>query len=235
MYRFNKQILLTAALLLTLTACGGGGGGGGGNSTTPTDPTTVFSLFPSGYFSAGYNETYTFTGTDTGGGVFTGSYSIQTQTQSAINGVPAIPFAVSLQLNNTASGAFISSIGTGYYSTDTTNPENLGFTSTTFGTTTVSATTTVLPTTATIGSFGSIGTYIDNTGDTDVDTWRLDDGGNGNAKLVFSTTTTDQFGTISFTSEESYLIAPNGNRISIAFRLFDTNAGITINLSGNKN
>jgi hypothetical protein len=229
-----RYILISVFTIFTISGCGGGGGG---NSTTPTDPTTVFSLFPSGYFSAGYNETYTFTGTDTGGGVFTGSYSIQTQTQtqSAINGVPAIPFAVSLKLNNTASGAFISSIGTGYYSTDTTNPENLGFTSTTFGKTTVSATTTVLPTTATIGSFGSIGTYIDNTGDTDVDTWRLDDGGNGNAKLVISTTTTDQFGTISFTSEESYLIAPNGNRISIAFRLFDPNAGITINLSGNKN
>jgi len=227
-----RYILLSAFSIFMISACGGGGGG---SSSTPTDPATVFSLFPSGYFSTGYSESYTLTGTDTAGGVFTGSYSIQTQAQSTFNGVPAIPFAVSLQLNNTASGAFVSAIGTGYYSTNTASPENLGFTNTTFGTTTVSATTTALPTTATIGSFGSIGTYVDSAGDTDVDTWRLDDGGNGNAKLVISTTTTDQFGTVTSTSEESYIINSNGNRVSIAFRLFDTSSGITISLSGNKN
>ncbi len=228
-----RYILISTFVIFTLSACGGGGGGG--SNTAPTNPTTVFSLFPSGYFSVGYSESYTLTGTDTAGGVFTGSYLIQTQTQSTFNGVPAIPFDVSLQLNNTASGAFVSAIGTGYYSTNATNPENLGFTNTTFGTTTVSATTTALPTTASIGSFGSIGTYTDSAGDADVDTWRLDDGGNGNAKLVIFTTTTDQFGTVTSTSEESYLINSSGNRISIEFRLFDTSSGITISLSGNKN
>ena len=186
--KFKYYIFIAIVTIFSLSGCGGGG-----SSTTPTDPNTVFSLFPSAYFTLGYSESYTLTGTDTGGGVFTGSYSIQTQSQSTFNGNPAIPFAVSLQLNNTASGAFVTAIGTGYYSTTISNLHNLGFTNTTFGTTTVSASTTALPTTATIGNFGSVGTYTDSAGDTDVDTWRLDDGGNGNAKLVFSTTTTDQF------------------------------------------
>lgn len=195
-----RYALISAFSIFMISACGGGGGG---SSTTPTNPATVF---PSGYFSTGYSESYTLTGTDTAGGVFTGSYSVQTKSQTTFNGVPAIPFDVLLQLNNTASGAFVSAIGTGYYSTNTASPENLGFTNTTFGTTTVSATTTPLPTTATIGGFGSIGTYTDSAGDTDVDTWRFDDGGNGNAKLVISTTTTNQFGTVTSTSEASYII-----------------------------
>ena len=41
MYRFNKQIWLTAVLLLTLTltACGGGGGGGGSGGAGTSTPT----------------------------------------------------------------------------------------------------------------------------------------------------------------------------------------------------
>ena len=55
--------------ILVLLACvlvGCGGGGGGGSSSTPAD--TTFMLFPAGYFSAGYQESFTFTGSDTNGG-----------------------------------------------------------------------------------------------------------------------------------------------------------------------
>jgi hypothetical protein len=42
MYRFNKQIWLTAVLLLTLTACGGGGGGDTVVTTSATTSVDVF-------------------------------------------------------------------------------------------------------------------------------------------------------------------------------------------------
>ncbi len=213
-----------------ISACGGGGGG-----STPTDPSAVFSLFPSGYFSNGYSEGYTLTGTDTAGGKYTGSYSIQTQEQSTFRGQPAIPLAALLQLNNTASGAFLSVKSTRFYSTNTSIPEYLGFTNTTFGTTTVSATTNPFPSTAKIGSFGSIGTYTNSAGYTDVATWKLEDGGNGKAKLVILETTSDQVGKLTSTSEEIYTINVNGKRLSVTFRLFDVASGTTINLSGNKN
>jgi hypothetical protein len=45
MYRFKKQIWLTAALLLTLTACGGGSGGSGGSGDTNNAPSTQTGVF----------------------------------------------------------------------------------------------------------------------------------------------------------------------------------------------
>ena len=195
----------------------------------PTDPNTVFQLFPPGYFSVGYSKTTNFTGTDTGGGVFTATASVQTQAQTTFLGQPAIPQLVQIQLTNTATGAFVSNIGTGYWSTSATDRRILGFSDS--SSTTVSATTTAIPQTAKIGDFGVVGTYTDNAGDVDVDSWRLDDGGNGRAKLVLLSTGTDQFGTLIISSTSTDLIDTSGNAISEEIKIFFADIDITLTLN----
>lgn len=223
---------LVFILVSSLAACGGETNEN--NIANPTDPNTVFQLFPSGFLSNGYSEFYTLSGSDTAGGTHTGNYSLQTQSQSVFNGEAAIPFAVLLQITNTQTGAFGSSSGYGYYSTSLNDLRNLGYESTTTGEMTVSATTTAIPLTGKINDFGDTGIYIDSTGERDVDTWQLSDGGNGRAKLTFYGTSTDQFGVTLSTSEETYLIDPDGTRISIEFRIYYPGSGITLTLSGNK-
>ena len=220
-----RKLALIGSIVF-LTSCGGGGGG---SNSVPTDPNTIFQLFPPGFFSVGFSETTNFTGTDTGGGVFTATASVQTQAQTTFLGQPAIPQLVQIQLTNTATGAFISDTGTGFWSTSATDRRNLGFSNS--SSTTVSATTTAIPQTAKIGDFGDVGTYTDNAGDVSVDSWRLDDGFNGRAKLVVLSTETDQFGTLITSSTTTDLIDTSGNVISEEIKIFFADVGITLTLN----
>jgi DNA-binding CsgD family transcriptional regulator len=67
MYRFNKQIWLTAALLLTLTACGGGGGG---DTVVTTSATTSFDVFDGAAIGCSVSSDAT-TATEVGDGAYT--------------------------------------------------------------------------------------------------------------------------------------------------------------------
>jgi len=172
-----------------------------------------------------------FTGTDTAGGVWSGTFSEQTQSQSTFLGQPAIPVLGQIQLTNSANGAVLSNIGTSYWSTSASDRRYLGY-SDTFSTT-ASATTTAIPETAKIGDFGVVGTYTDNTGSVDVQSWRLDDGGNGLAKIVQLSTEKDQFGNLETSSTTTTLIDTSGRPISQTLVLFFADIGETLTLTGN--
>ena len=64
MYRFNKQIWLTAALLLTLTACGGG------DTVVTTSATTSVDVFDGAAIGCSVSSDGT-TATEVGDGAFT--------------------------------------------------------------------------------------------------------------------------------------------------------------------
>ena len=138
--KINRLIL---TLALVGTALVSVGCSSGGDAPPATDPNTVFQLFESGSFTAGYTETANFTGTDTAGGVWNGTISNQTQAQSTFLGQPAIPILAQLQLTNTANGAVISNIGTAYWSISASDRRYLGYSDS--STTTVSATTAAIP------------------------------------------------------------------------------------------
>jgi len=218
-----KHLLLVFAVL-AIASCGGG------SNFVPTDPNTVFQLLPTGYFTDGYSKTTNFTGSDSAGGVHTATLSEQTQAQTTFFGEPAIPVLGQIQLTNTVTGAFVSNVGTEYYSISASDRRFLGYSDS--SSTTVSATTSAIPQTAKIGDFGSIGTYTDNVGDVDVTSWRLDDGGSGRAKMVALSTETDQFGTLTVSSTTTTLIDTSGNVISQEIVIFYADIGVTLTLNG---
>jgi hypothetical protein len=222
--------LALAIVVFTLAACGGGSGGGG-SDFEPTDPNTVFQSFPAGYFTEGRSSTQNCTGSDTAGGKFTAVFSGQTQAQTTFLGTPAIPILGQLQLTNTATNAFVSTIGTSYATTSAVDRRYLGYSDST--TTTVSATTFAIPQTVKIGDFGNIGTYTDNVGNVDVQSWRVDDGGSGRAKLVVLSTEDDQFGSLENSSVTTDLIDTGGNVISEVIEIFFADLGVTLTLNCN--
>lgn len=216
---------LTLFALILIQGCSSSGD----DSSYATDPNAVFQLFESGYFTAGYTSTLNFTGTDTAGGVWSGTFSKQTQSQSTFLGQPAIPILVQVQLTNSANGAVLSNIGTSYWSTSASDRRYLGYSDS--YSTTVSATTTAAPETAKIGDFGAVGTYTDNAGSVGVHSWRLDDGSNGLAKIVQLSTEKDQFGNLETSSTTTSLIDTSGNTISGTLVLFFADIGETITLT----
>lgn len=220
----NKYLVLFALILIQ------GCSSGGGDSTSPADPNTVFQLFSFGNFTAGHTETINLTGTDDAGGVYTGVISSQTQAQSTFLSVPAIPILSQLQLTNTANGGFVSNIGTSYFSPSASDRHYLGFSDSI--TTTVSSITTAIPQTAKIGDFGVIGTYTNNAGEVDVQSWRLDDGGNGRGKVVQLSTERDQSGNLFLSTTSSTIIDTSGNTISRQLVIFNVDANVTVTLNG---
>lgn len=205
----------------------------------PTDATLSFQLFPITYFLNIYDEIYTLHGSDNLGNSLSASNHFQTGPQITFNGEPAISVS-HMQLINDYTGT--SDVGVrgeffGHinYSINKQDLRVLGFNNTVTGTTTVSATTTAIPVAALIGESGDIGTYIDDAGETITCDWRLIDGGNGRAKLIFTYITNNQNGDLLFTREESYLINQIGERTSLELVLHATSSGSTLNFSGTRN
>jgi len=224
-----KKYLILFALIL-IQGCGGGDNATYVPSDVPTDPDTVFQLFETGYFTEGYTVTTNYTGSDTSGGNYTGTYSKQTLAESTFLGQPAIPILSELQITNTTTGASASAVGTEYFTPLATDRHYLGYSG---DTTTVSATTSAIPQTAKIGDFGDVGTYTDNAGYIDVQTWRLDDGGNGTADAVIQSHETDQFGNPTSSSIETVKIDENGNRLSSKIVIYYADIDITVTLNSN--
>lgn len=207
-----------------------GCGGGSGSNFEPTDPNTVFNLFPPSYFTS-YSSSYNFTGSDTAGGRFTGTFSAQTLSPTTFLGEAAIPILGLLELINTVTNAQVSSTATVYFSDTPNDRRYLGSSSSL--TTTVSATTYPIPETALIGDFGLIGTYTDNAGDTTEESWRLDDGGSGTAIFVKLSTTTDQYNDLVTSTTTRDKIATNGSVISESLSVYYADLDVTLTLNSN--
>jgi len=204
----------------TSTAVNPGGG-------APTNTTIDFNLFPPNFFN-GYNVATSLVGTDNIGLTYTGSISEKTLTPSVFLSKSSIPLETKIEFR-ASNGGFADALINTHYSSDPNNRELLGVDG---DIVTVSANTTVIPETAKIGDSGMIGTYVDSRGFETSLSWRLDDGQNGNAKLVLLNNTNDQLGTLDNTVSTSYLIQPNGNRISIELITFNINVNIEVTLNG---
>ena len=222
-----KKYLVLFALIL-IQGCSSGGG----DSTAPIVPDTVFQLFEAGSFTDGFKETWNVTGTDTEGGVWSGVIDEETQAEVTFNSQPAIPILTLVQLTNSSSGGSIDDLSADFWSTSASDRRYLGFSD--LSSVTASATTTAIPETAKIGDSGAVGTYVDNAGSVEVVSWRLDDGGNGQAKVVQLVTEKDQAGILVSSSTTTTLIDTSGNAISKTLEIYTVNTGETLTLVLNK-
>lgn len=227
--RILPKILNLFILFLVLTGCVDSG-----ERFNPTDPDTVFTLFPSDYFTIGYRETYDLSGFDNNAITQLGVFSVEPRPQLIFNGELSIPVLITFQVTDTLSGSFSITTNTEYFSTDPNDRRNLGFTNTLTGIPPLSAPPAAIPAAAKIGDSGAIGTYIDVLGNETIKSWQLADGGDGRARLVFFSTERDSFGFRLSSIEERYLIEQNGERISVSLRFFNANSILTLSLSGDK-
>jgi hypothetical protein len=216
----------TLSIILLLVCCGGGGGGG--SSATPE--ATTFMLFPNGYFSAGYQESFNLTGSDTVGGKYTGTFLFKTESPTTFNGEQAIPVSELISATLTGENATETQTGTDYYSDNANSRVDLGFENDTEGTTSIGISLSPIPQTASIGDFGDIGTYPLSNGNTETSNWRLTQAGNGLANLIETSTITDSTGNTISTTEITNVIDTDGNCHSITVVFYLENTG-TVTLS----
>ena len=115
-YMFSKfKIILAVTTLSSLVACGGGGGGGSTAPTGPVASTNTFNI-KSGYsalVSAGYNKTFTLSGSCTGSFVINQGAA---STSTTFNGSPSVSGTrlSTITLSN-CTPALISETSTNYY------------------------------------------------------------------------------------------------------------------------
>jgi hypothetical protein len=224
----NYTVLL---VLIFLQACSGGG-----DSVAPTAPVTpvpatpdtVFHLFEADYFTAGFTKAVNYAGTDTAGETWSAVISEQTKPQSTFLGQAAIPIFLKVELTNITAGSGTISTGHNYWSASASDRRYLGYSGVS---TTADATTMAIPETARIGNSGSIGTYTDNALAVDVQSWRLEDGGNDLANFVQTSTLKNQSGTLEISSTTTTLIDTSGKTISQTIVLFFSNTGNTLTLT----
>lgn len=221
-------------LLVSLMACSGGGGGGSSTpAPTPTSTNIPFQLFPTGYFSNGYTETYQLSGSDNVGDTFTGTLTSTTQAQTTYASQAAIPVQSVITITNTQNQASFTDTGNEYYSTDPANLMYFGYTDA--GDVFTYASLNVIPQTAMIGASGDYGTYTGSgtaTGYNDTISWKLTNANNGLANVVVTDSTF--FGsTLDSSTTFTYVIDQQGNRQRVTVAIYDVNSGVTITLTGN--
>jgi len=211
------QIFIISMPIL-LTACGGGGG-----DSPPPDPNaTTFKFFPDGFFVNGYREEFDFNGTmvdaDTNAqlDVFTFNQVITTQPEGVFNLASVIP-VLDLREIGFSNETSTQATETFYYSIDQNDRRFNGKIITLFGiTTTITAvSTSPIPETVNIGDSGTFGTYLDNFGSRYIFSWDIEDAGNNQARLTWTTNieNTANDNPIS-ESEDIFIIDANGNRLS---------------------
>ena len=227
---YDKYKLFGTLTLLALLISGCGGGGTStntGSGKNPTDTNLSFKLFPDNYF-VNYDVAANLAGSDNKGNTYTGSIAENTLPETVFLSGNAIP--IETVINFTASnGGFAAVTQSQYFGTNASDRRFLGIGG---DITTVSASTFTIPTTAKIGESGTAGTYTDNSGAISTLTWDIKDGFDGKAKLILLTTTNTQSGNLDNTFSTTYLIEPDGTRLSVELQTFNENVDLEVVLSG---
>jgi len=207
---FIKNFIRSLTIITTLVLVGCGGGGGGGSNDVPSDRLLVFSLFPPGYFEGNYSDSTSLKGSFSNGDNVTGTLRVQSGSTTIFNSQPVITFDLQLSLTNTTTGATAAVSSEGYFSNDINNLTIVGGLNITDGVVTMATSTSIFPLTGSIGDFGNIGSYTLSDGTTNTRSWALDDGFNGNAKLVIATVSKDSSNVLEFTEVNTSTISQDG-------------------------
>jgi hypothetical protein len=204
------------------------------NFVATTSSGTTFQLFPDGFLTAGYTESYDLTGSNTSGAAYTATLDVTTQSQTTFNSAAAIPVEHQLHLTNTVTHISGTLTSTDYHTTSLSDHEYLGFHNANYGNTASGPSLFAIPESAAIGDSGDIGTYTYSNGNVQTLTWELNDAGSGFAIFVITSTIKDSTGDTLSTEESSYVIDQDGVRESVTMVLYSSSQGVTITLSGPK-
>jgi len=232
-----RIIIMALALALALALGLAGCGGEEANNQKPTDRSIPFRLYPSNFWDSDYQENYSISGTAKRSDTVsvTGSLKSKSNGLASVNSVQAQSVYSTMTTKETSTGALITASSTGYYSTDANQMRYLGSLSN--GVYTTARSNSIIPLTAKIGDFGSIGQYV-NSADSNIENlgWELQDGYNGNAKFIITNSEYSGYGdaTLVRSSVESYLITPDGNRLSMNYDDTNHQEGIIIKVSGDR-
>ena len=227
-----KSLLIMLIVSFTFSGCGGDDSTN--STTTPTNQKT-YQLFPNGYFSTGFREEYSITGTDESGAVFARGTRLELAQQTkTFDNQQVIPILVQHDWTDINLGAEVTTSVLSNYSTGNElrliGEENL-----LDGITSIGSNLSIIPSNAKVGDSGSIGSYVDNIGNTTEITWRLEAGTGDFAKVFIKSVIKDSAGTILFVGDGGYVIDESGNRQSITiFVDFRWLGGIKQNWDGVK-
>ena len=227
-----KELLVLLILSNVLASCGGDGDSNGGG--TPTSIKT-YQLFPDGYFSTGFREDYSITGTDEFGAVFAqGTRFELAQQTKTFNNQQVIPILVQNDWTDVNSGADATTSVLSNYATGNElrliGEENL-----LDGITSIGSNPSTIPSTAKVGDSGSFGSYADNIGNTTEITWRLESDAGDFAKIIIDSIIKSSDGTALIVGNTAYIIDESGNRQSMTiFVDFRFLGSIKLNWAGVK-
>ena len=124
----------------------------------PTDTSSVFSVFPPGYFDGSYSVSYSLTGSSAVEG-FTAALSEQSGSTILFMAQPVVTIDQQLSITGTTNGAIGSSSSENYYSTDIFNLTLVGGLNITNGVIAEAASISIIPLKGSIGDFGNVGFY----------------------------------------------------------------------------
>lgn len=224
------SLILIIALLFFMVACGGGGG----DSSPTVTPSTIrtFHLSDDGTYDPGYSISFSITGNSSAGDNFEGKISLATRNIELIDGNPAIPQEVLIELRNITTGAFTSDIGTSYLDETTHEPIKMILQSSGREYTPVDIS--ERPDIAEIGDFGTSTSWVSDDGRTLTGTWSLEDAGNNLAYLIQTQTAKLNGGAIEYVTEQIITIDETGDPLKWSMEEWIPDSDITINLYGSR-
>lgn len=220
-------VFVLIPFLIGLISCGGDGGGDG----VYYDPNKLFKLEDPNYYKQDYKESYSITGSDTGGGKYTGSFYFNTKDKIIMDTQLVIPIESLWNLTNTVKGASISILVTIYFNE---NKIPLKMVNSETDVIYIPTNISIYPETAKIGDFGSLSSWSGDDGSTITGTWVLENAPGGLANLVTMETMKDSFGNTTLYQELTMTIDENGYTSSVSLTWYYPDTEINVYLSGER-
>ena len=180
----------------------------------------LYQLFPDGYFSEGFREEYTLSGTSPSGLLLEGTHLELTEEQRSFGGEQVSPIRIQNDWIDTQTNEQFSNASFSFYSIDPENRRLIGSEDIIAGIVSNSNAINRIPVSASIGESGVVGSYLDTTGGTITLAWRLEEASGEFARIVWDSEIRDGQGNVVVEGYTAYVIDRTGDRQSIEL-LFD--------------